>query len=126
MTTNELRVLSIIWNWGGEASVDIIAREAGISTNYARLLCESLGREGCIDFLHSKLCKIKSKGKIAVASKRGQNLYPPKFSEARPPSSCRRQAGRGKLRRARKIVIPERPSRFGLGKDKRGRLSVGY
>jgi hypothetical protein len=100
MTTNELRVLSIIWDWGGEASVDIIAREAGISINYARLLCESLGREGCIDFLHSKLCKIKSKGKIMVAEKRGQN--------------------------PKKIVIPERPSRFGLGKDKRGRLSVGY
>ena len=100
MTTNEIRVLSIIWDWGGEASVDIIAREAGISIDYARLLCESLGREGCIDFLHSKLCKIKSKGKIVVAEKRGQN--------------------------PRKIVIPKRPNRFGLGKDKRGRLSVGY
>ena len=45
MTTNELKVLEIIWDWGGEASVDIIAREAGISTNYARLICESLGRK---------------------------------------------------------------------------------
>jgi len=100
MTTNELKVLSIIWDWGGEASVDIIAREAGISLDYARILCESLKREDCVDFLYSKLCKIKSKGKIAVASKKGQN--------------------------PQKIVIPERPSRFGLGKDKRGRLSVGY
>ena len=100
MTTNELRVLSIIWDWGGEASVDIIAREAGISIDYARILCESLKKEGCIDFLGSKLCKIKSKGKLMVAEKRGQN--------------------------PKKIVIPERPSRFGLGKDKRGRLSVGY
>ncbi len=113
MTTNELRVLSIIWDWGGEASVDIVARESGISLDYARLLCECLKKEGCIDFLYSKLCKIKSKGKIAVASKKGQNLYPPKFSE-------------GKLRRARKIVISERPNKFGLNKDKRGRLSVGY
>ena len=100
MTTNELKVLSIIWDWGGEASVDIIAREAGISVNYARLLCENLGREDYIDFLRSKLCKIKSKGKLAVAGKRGR--YP------------------------QKIVIPERPNKFGLGKDKRGRLSVGY
>jgi len=100
MTTNELRVLSIIWDWGGEASVDIITREAGISLDYARILCESLKKEGCIDFSYSKLCKIKSKGKIVVAEKRGQN--------------------------PKKIVIPERPSRFGLGKDKRGRLSVGY
>ena len=100
MTTNELKILFIIWNWGGEASLNIIAREAGISINYTQLLCESLGREDFIDFLHSKLCKIKSKGKIVVAEKRGQN--------------------------PKKIVIPERPSRFGLGKDKRGRLSVGY
>ena len=100
MTTNELRVLSIIWDWGGEASVDIIARETGISLDYARILCESLKKESCIDFSYSKLCKIKSKGKIVVAEKSGQN--------------------------PKKIVIPERPSRFGLGKDKRGRLSVGY
>ena len=100
MTTNELRVLSIIWNWGGEASVDIIAREAGISLDYARILCESLKKEGCIDFSYSKLCKIKSKGKIVVAEKRGQN--------------------------PKKIVIPERPSRFGLGKDKRGRIILNY
>ncbi len=112
MTTNELRVLEIIWDWGGEASVDIIAREAGISIDYARLLCESLGREDCIDFLYSKLCKIKSKGKLGVAEKRGQN--------------------------PRKIVIPERPSRFGYGKprrnvsdilrgrDKRGRFILNY
>ena len=100
MTTNELKVLSIIWDWGGEASVDIIARAAGVSIDYARLLCESLKREGCIDFLYSKLCKLKSKGKIAIASKKGQN--------------------------PQKIVIPERPSRFGLGKDKRGRLVLNY
>jgi len=100
MTTNELEVLSIIWDWGGEASVDIITREAGISIDYARILCESLKKEGCIDFSYSKLCTIKNKGKIVVANKKGQN--------------------------PKKIVIPERPSRFGLGKDKRGRLSVGY
>jgi len=118
MTTNEQKVLSIIWDWGGEASVDIIAREAGISTNYARLLCESLGREGCIDFLHSKLCKIKSKGKIAVASKRGQNLYPVKSPEG--------GAAKPQFNRARKIVIPEKPSRWGLGKDKKGRIILNY
>ena len=100
MTTNELRILSIIWDWGGEASVDIIAREVGISLDYARILCVSLKKEGCIDFLYSKLCKIKSKGKILVAEKRGQN--------------------------PKKIVIPERSSRFGLGKDKRGRLILNY
>ena len=112
MTTNELRVLSIIWNWGGEASVDIIAREAGISLDYARILCESLKKEGCIDFSYSKLCKIKSKGKLQVAVKKSQNFTPyrNKVSGAGP----------------QKIVIPERPSKFGLGKDKRGRLILNY
>ena len=74
MTTNEQKILEIIWNWGGEAAVDIIAREAGISIEYARLLCENLVKENYIDFLHSKLCKIKSKGKIVVAEKSGQNF----------------------------------------------------
>ena len=112
MTTNELKVLEIIWDWGGEASVDIITREAGISLDYARILCESLKKEGCIDFAYSKLCKLKSKGKLAIAGKKGQNFTPyrNKVSGAGP----------------QKIIIPERPSRFGLGKDKRGRLSVGY
>ncbi|MEW6407892.1 MAG: hypothetical protein AB1465_04335 [Patescibacteria group bacterium] len=100
MTTNEQKVLEIIWDWGGETSVDIIAREAGISLDYVRLICESLEREHCIDFLHSKLSKIKSKGKILVAEKRGQN--------------------------PRKIVVPERPGKFGLGKDKRGRCILNY
>lgn len=97
MTTNELTILSIIWNWGGEASVDIIAREASISSNYAELLCRSLAREDYIDFFHSKLSKIKSKGKLAV---RGQN--------------------------PQKIVIPQKPGKFGSGKDKRGRLILNY
>jgi len=35
MTTNEQKILEIIWNWGGEAAVDIIAREAGISIELA-------------------------------------------------------------------------------------------
>lgn len=100
MTTNELKVLEIIWDWGGEVSVDIIAREAAISINYARLLCQSLERENCIDFSHSKLGKIKSKGKLAIAEKRGE--------------------------KPKRIVIPQKPGKFGLGKNKRGRLLVGY
>lgn len=72
MTTNELKVLSIIWDWGGEASVDIITREAAVSINYARTLCKSLEREGCIEFLGAKLCKIRRKGKLQVAGKRGR------------------------------------------------------
>lgn len=100
MTTNELKVLEIIWNWGGEASVDIVARETGTSIDYARLICESLAKEDCIEFLHSKLCKIKSKGKVTVAERKGQN--------------------------PKRIIIPQKPSRFGLGKDKKGRFILNY
>ena len=100
MTTNELKVLSIIWDWGGEASVDIIARAAGVSIDYARLLCESLSRGSYIDFLNFKLCKIKSKGKLAIAGRRGKH--------------------------PRKIIIPEKSNGFGLDKDKRGRLILTY
>ena len=100
MTTNELRILSIIWDWGGEASLNMVAREAGISINYAQLLCENLGRGDFIDFLHSKLCKIKSKGKLAMVGRLGQN--------------------------PKRIAIPGGKSKFGLGKDKRGRIILNY
>jgi len=98
MTTNEQKILEIICNWGGEAPVDIIAREAGSSIEYARLLCENLVKENYIDFLHSKLCKIKSKGKSAVAKSYTQ--------------------------KPKKIVIAE--GKFGSGRDKRGRMILGY
>lgn len=113
MTTNEQKILEIICNWGGEAPVDIIAREAGRSIEYTRLLCENLAKEGYVNFLRSKLCKIKSKGKSAVAKSYTQKFYSPKFSE-------------GKLRRARKIVIPEISDKLGFGRDKKGRMILNY
>ena len=100
MTTGELKVLSIIWDWGGEASVDIIARATGISCDYARLLCQSLKREDYIDFTRFKLCKIKSKGRVAVAGQKGQN--------------------------PRKIIVPLGKNGLGLGKNKKGRLILTY
>ncbi len=103
MSGTELRALEIIWDWGGEASVDIIAREAGISVDYARLICESLGRNHYIDFLHQKLSQIRGKGKLEVARRK-----------------C--STGRGH----KKIIMPERSSRFGFSRDKRGRLILGY
>lgn len=98
MTTNEQKILEIIGNWGGEASVDIIAREAGGSIEYTRLLCENLAKENYIDFLHSKLCQIKSKGKSAVAKSYTQ--------------------------KPKKIVISE--SKLSLGRDKKGRMILNY
>lgn len=100
MTTNEQKILEIIWNWGGEARVDIIARESGMSIEYARLLCEELGKKDYVDFLHTKLCKIKSKGKSAIAKNYTQ--------------------------KPKKIVVAKISGKFGLGKDKKGRMILGY
>ncbi|MDP2934438.1 MAG: hypothetical protein Q8N59_01540 [bacterium] len=98
MTTNELKVLEVIWDWGGEASVDIIAREVRVSIDYARLLGESLKKEGCIDFLRSKLCKIKSKGKMELVKRN--------------------------IKSSSKIVVNGNLSN--LGRNKKEKLIVGY
>lgn len=100
MSGTELKVLEIIWNWGGEASVDTIAREVGISTEYARLICNNLGRHDYIDFLHSKLCLLRGRGKLEVAKR--------------------------KVDKPKKIVVPEKMPKFGLGKDRQGRFILGY
>lgn len=113
MTTIESKALQIIWMWGGEASIDTIARELKVSVDYARLVCEELGKYDFIDLLGLKLCRIKNKGKLAVA-KQGDH-YP------------------------KRIVVEQSRSRFGLGKprrippgrdlpggNKKGRFVLGY
>ena len=100
MTTNELRVLEIIWDWGGEASIDTIARGAGISIEYARLICNNLGRHDYINFLHSKLTVLRGKGKLEAAKR--------------------------KVNKPSKIVISEKIPKFGLGKDRNGRFVLEY
>lgn len=100
MTTEESKILSIIWNWGGEASLDTVAREAGISLDYAKVLCKSLGEEDFTDFRHSKLCKLKNKGKRAVVGK----------TKGIP----------------QKIFIADGQNKFGLGKNKNGRFVLNY
>ena len=100
MSGTELKVLEIIWDWGGEASVDTIAREVRISTDYARLICQNLGRNNYIDFAHSKLCFLRGKGKLEVA--------------------------RRKVDTPKKIVVSEKIPGFGLGKDRKGRFLLEY
>jgi len=100
MSGTELKVLEIIWDWGGEASIDTIAREAGISTEYARLICNNLGRHDFIDFLHSKLCVLRGKGKLEAARRK---VYGPK-----------------------KIVVSNKMPKFGLGKNQSGRFILEY
>ena len=100
MSGTELKVLEILWDWGGEASIDTISREAGISTEYARLICNDLGRHNYIDFLHSKLGRLRGRGKL--------------------------EAARRKVGQAKKIVVSEKMPKFGLGKDRDGRFILEY
>ncbi len=100
MSGTELKVLEIIWNWGGEASIATIAREARISTDYARLICQNLERNDYIDFRHSKMCFLKGKGKL--------------------------EAARRKIDQPKKIVVSEKILGFGLGKDTKGKFILEY
>ena len=100
MSGTELTVLEIIWDWGGQASIETIAREARISTDYARLICQNLGRNDYIDFTHSKLCVLRGKGKLEAAKR--------------------------KVNKPKKTVIPEKALKFGLGKDEKGKLILEY
>lgn len=99
MTSTEVRVLEILWDWGGEASVDTIARELNISGDYARVICETLGRDDYIDFLNGRFCKLRGRGKVEVA---------------------KRKAGS-----PQKVVIPEKSSEIGRD-NKRKRFVVAY
>ena len=100
MSGTELKILEILWNWGGEASIDTIARGAGISTEYARLICNNLGRHDYIDFLHSKLAVLRGKGKLEAAKR--------------------------KVNKSSKIVVSNKMPKFGLGKDTKGRFILEY
>ena len=95
--TTQSQVLEIIWDWGGEASINIIAKELHISTDYARLICEDLDRNDYINFLHSKLCVLKGRGKLEAAKLKA-NKSPKKI-----------------------IISDNRP-----GKNKKGKLIIGY
>ena len=94
------QILETIWDWGGEASISTIAKELHISTDYARLICRDLGRNGYINFRHSKLCVLKGKGRL--------------------------EAAKMKVGRTSKNAVPKKISKSGLGKNKKGRLIIDY
>jgi len=100
MSGTELKVLEIVWDWGGEASINTIAKEARISTDYARLICQNLERNNYIDFLHSKLCVLRGKGKLEVAKR--------------------------KVGKQKKAVVSKKMPKFGLGKNQKGRFILDY
>ncbi len=70
MTDGELKALEVIWDWGGEASVATVAKRLRVSTEYARLICRSLGEHEYIDLNRSGWCMLKGKGKLEAAKRK--------------------------------------------------------
>lgn len=101
MNRTEDKVLEIIWDFGGEASITTLAKEARITPDYVRLICEDLARHDYIDFAQ-RICYLRGKGRLEAAKM--------KVSGAAQ----------------KKVVIPEKPSKFGIGKNKKGRLILDY
>lgn len=102
MSSTEDKVLEIIWDFGGEASISTIVKEAKITPDYARLICRDLAAHDYIKFDSGRMCSLKGKGKLEAAKMKVSG------SEKK------------------KVVIPEKPNKFGLGRNKRGRLFLDY
>lgn len=63
MANTEDRILEIIYDCGGKASVFTVARKIGFNADYTRMICESLGRRDYINYSASRgHCVLKDKG----------------------------------------------------------------
>lgn len=62
MVARERDALKEISKHGGKLSIMGVARELKIGNNYARIICNSLGRADYIDVSASGMCTIAPKG----------------------------------------------------------------
>lgn len=62
MTSNERQIIKCLWEAKGKAHIQLIARETGLSQDYARILGRSLERAGYIKFADMNLCHLLTKG----------------------------------------------------------------
>lgn len=62
LVSMEREALEHIWRNGGQLHILRVAGCMGITSNYARTICNSLGRADYIDLLASGWCKITPKG----------------------------------------------------------------
>lgn len=62
MTSNERKIIKCLWDAKGKAHIQLIARETGLSRDYARMLGRSLERAGYIKFAGMSLCSLLTKG----------------------------------------------------------------
>lgn len=100
MTDMEQKALTVIWDFGGETSINTVARELHMSLEYARLICERLGEQEYINLMRNGQCILKGKGKLAAA--------------------------RRKVSKPKHIVAPSTAIHSGLRIKKKGKLVLGY
>lgn len=100
MTDMETQALTVIWDFGGEASINTVARELHMSLEYARLICEQLGEQEYINLMRNGQCILKGKGKLAAA--------------------------RRKVSKPKHIVAPSAAMQGGFHPKKKGKLVLGY
>lgn len=58
----ELDALKVIGDRGGRASIHYVAQKLGLGSEYARTICEGLGRPDYIDVTRAGVCEITAKG----------------------------------------------------------------
>lgn len=100
MTDMEQKALEVIWDFGGEASINTVARQLQVSLEYTRLICERLGEQEYIDVTRRGWCTLKGKGKLAAA--------------------------RRKVSKPKKIVVPSVSLHGGLRSQKKRKLVLRY
>ncbi len=59
----EKKALEAMYELGGKADIRTVSRHISVDTNYARLLCNALGRADYIDIDRTGLCVLAPKGK---------------------------------------------------------------
>ncbi len=62
MNSNDLKILKFISDNGGQVKIQLIALKNNISTDYAYIVCRSLGRADYVSLIRSNLCHLTSKG----------------------------------------------------------------
>lgn len=103
MNSTEDTILRVIWDFGGEASISTIAKAARITPDYARLLCVDLGKHDYIDFINSRSCCLRPKGRAEAARMKV-----------------------GDIEKRRKIVVGDAHSKANADGNKEERFVLGY
>ena len=81
----EMEALKAIKKRGGETNLFGVASEIRLSSDYARIVCRSLGMADYIDLLHSGKVTLTRKGWKAVG---GRDVVPPEGEEAAEDGSA--------------------------------------